>query len=357
MRVYPVIMAGGSGTRFWPLSRRKKPKQFLPLTSHRPLVVETLARLSPLAAPKDAFVVCGKVHAPAVKKLLPKVPVDQVLVEPEARNTAPAIGLAALHVHAKDPKGVMLVLPSDHHIADTESFRRTLASAAQLASEGLLTTIGITPSRPDTGYGYIHTGAPLGARMGLDAVRVQNFVEKPDYDRAKRYLESGDYLWNAGIFALRADVILAEIAKHLPKLHTALEALRPVLGTTKYARTLAKVFPDTEPTSIDYGIMERAEQIGCVPGDFGWSDVGSFAALPEVRPVDAQGNVTDPANVLVDCRGCVVLGGEKTIAAVGLTDLVIVDTGDTLLVVPKARAQEVRKAVEALEKRGLGRLL
>lgn len=357
MSLHPVIMAGGSGTRFWPLSRREKPKQFLPLASENPLVVDTLLRLSPLTKPEDAFVVCGALHAESVRGLLPQLPASQVIVEPEARNTAPAIGLAALHVSAKDPEGVMLVLPSDHHISDVEAFRNTLASAAALASEGYLTTIGITPSRPDTGFGYIHTGAPLGQRLGLEAMRVQAFVEKPDFDRAKSYLASGDYLWNAGIFALRVDVILEQIALHLPKLHLALQALRPTLGTPEYQATLERVFAQTEPTSIDYGIMEQAQKIACVPGDFGWSDVGSFAALSEVRPVDAQGNVSDPASVLVDSRGCVVVGGTKTIVAVGLTDLVIVDTGDTLLVVPKSRAQDVRKAVEALGKRGLSHLL
>lgn len=357
MAIHPVIMAGGSGTRFWPLSRRTRPKQFLPLTSPKPLLVDTLERLSPLTKPEDAFVVCGPVHAEPVRAMLPALPASQLLVEPVARNTAPAIGLAALHVHARDPEGVLLVLPSDHHIDDTARFRETLSAAAALAGEGFLTTIGITPTRPETGFGYIHTGAPLGTRVGLQATRVRRFVEKPDYDRAKSYLESGDYLWNAGIFALRADVILEETRRHLPRLHKALETLRPTLGTSRYAATLEEVFPTTEATSIDYGIMEQATDIACVPGDFGWSDVGSFAALSEVRPVDAQGNVSDAGNVLVDSRGCVVLSGDKPVVVVGATDLVVVDTGDTLLVVPKSRAQEVRKAVEALEKRGLGHLL
>jgi mannose-1-phosphate guanylyltransferase len=287
-----------------------------------------------------------------VKKLVPAIPAAQVLVEPVARNTAPAIGLAALHVAAKDPKGVLVVLPSDHHIADPAEFRATLASAAQLAAEGLLVTIGITPTRPDTGYGYIHLGAPLGERKKHTAHKVQRFVEKPDLDRARAYLTSGDYLWNAGIFVMRADVILREIATFLPKLHGVLEALRPTLGTRRYAAALAKHFPDAEPTSIDYGVMERAESIACVPGDFGWSDVGSFAALPDVRPVDAHGNVAPANAVLVDCHGCVVVGGSRPIAAVGLTDMVIVDAGDAILVVPKDRAQDVRAAVDALGKRG-----
>lgn len=352
IQIHPVIMAGGSGTRFWPLSRHKRPKQFLPLASERALIVDTLERLPPMCQAKDAFVVCGQVHANAVKKLLPSVPAKHVLVEPVARNTAPAIGLAALHVSAIDPEGVMAVLPSDHHIGDPAGFRRTLAAAAKLAHEGLLATIGITPTRPETGYGYIHLGAPLGERKGTPAHAVQRFVEKPDHDRARAYISSGDYLWNAGIFVMRADVILREIARFLPKLGGVLEALRPTIGTRRYASTLARLFPEAEPTSIDYGVMEQASGIACVPGDFGWSDVGSFAALPEVRPVDASGNVAQGESVLVDCRGCVVIGGERPIAAVGLTDMVIVDAGDSILVVPKERAQDVRAAVEALRRRG-----
>lgn len=357
MKLHPVIMAGGSGTRFWPLSRQKRPKQFLPLASSKPLIVDTLERLLPLCRPEDAFVVCGRLHAAAVKKLVPGVPAAQVIVEPVARNTAPAIGLAALHVAAKDPKGVMVVLPSDHHIADTAGFRATLAAAAQLAKEGMLTTLGITPTRPDTGYGYIHLGAPLGPRGKRSAHQVQRFVEKPDLDRARDYLASGDYLWNAGIFVMRVDVILAAIARFLPKLHAALEAIRPTLGTPNYARTLAREFPNAEPISIDYGVMEKAEQIACIPGDFGWSDVGSFAALPDVRPVDAHGNVTQGEAVLVDCHGCVVLAGSRPICVVGLTDMVVVDAGDAVLVVPKDRAQDVRAAVDALGRRGAQRYL
>jgi mannose-1-phosphate guanylyltransferase len=352
MRIFPVIMAGGSGTRFWPLSRQKRPKQFLPLASDKPLIVDTLARLPPLATAKESFVVCGKVHAATVGKLLRGLPKTHIIVEPIARNTAPAIGLAAIHVAKRDPKGVLLVLPSDHHIADTARFRETLESAARLADQGQLATIGITPTRPDTGYGYIHLGPRIENAGGKRAFKVQRFVEKPDLDRARAYLQSGDYLWNAGIFAFRADVILSEISRHLPKLSAALEAIRPTLGTARYGRTLAKHFPSAEPISVDYGVMEKAEQIACVPGDFGWSDVGSFAALPDVRPVDAAGNVAQGSSILVDCHGCVVVGGSRPVAVIGVRDLVIVDAGDAVLVVPKERAQDVRQAVDALQRQG-----
>lgn len=357
MRLFPVVMAGGSGTRFWPLSRRDRPKQLLPLASERPLVVDTVARLPPLAEEKDAFIVCGSLHAAPIRALLPQLPSEQVLVEPQARNTAPAIGLAAVHVAARDPRGVLAVLPSDHHIANPEGFRTALSAAAQLAEEGALATIGIAPTRPDTGYGYIRLGDALGERAGLPSFRVQRFVEKPDLARARAYLEEGGYLWNAGIFLMRADVLLGEIEKHLPGLHRALGQIGRAIGTAEYEGVLEESFPLAEATSIDYGVMERAEHIACVPGDFGWSDVGSFAALPDVRRPDASGNVTQGNALLVDCEGCVVIGEKRLISAVGLRDLVIVDAGDTLLVLPRERAQDVRLVVDALRERGeLGRL-
>lgn len=353
VKIHPVIMAGGSGTRFWPLSRRARPKQFLPLVSEDPLLVDTLARLPPLASSDDTFVVCGPSHADQVRELLPTVPGAQVLVEPQARNTAPAIGLAALHVAHRDPKGILAVLPSDHHIGNPTRFREVLAEAATVASEGFLVTIGIQPTHPETGYGYVQLG---GALDGLgEARRVQRFVEKPDLTRAKEYLADGGYVWNAGIFVLRADVILSQIDKHLPGLSRALAAIRPAIGTAGYDAVLEANFGLSEATSIDYGVMERASEIACVPGDFGWSDVGSFAALPDVREADASGNVTEGNALLVDSEGCVVVGAEgseRLVAAVGVRDLVIVDSGDVLLVLPRDKAQDVRKIVDALQKRG-----
>ncbi len=356
MSLHPVILAGGSGTRFWPLSRRSRPKQFLPLASDRPLLVDTFARLPPLARAQDSYVVCGESHAPEVRRLVPSLPLAHLLIEPAARNTAPAIGLAAVHVAHDDPQGVLVVLPSDHHIGDAAGFRAALETAASLAQDGLVVTLGVRPTRPDTGYGYIHLGERIDPG-GPVAHHVRRFVEKPDSERAKAYLASGEYLWNAGIFVMRADVILREIARHLPGLDAALTRIARALATPEYVATLATEYPGAEAISIDFGVMEKAGGIACVPGDFGWSDVGSFAALPEVRPADAQGNVVQGEAVLVDCGGCVVLSSGRTVAAVGLRDLVIVDAGDALLVVPKDRAQDVRAAVDALGRRGATKVL
>jgi mannose-1-phosphate guanylyltransferase len=355
MALHPVIMAGGSGTRFWPLSRKARPKQFLPLASKAPLIADTVGRLKGLASAKDTLVVCGPLHAKAAAKLVKGLPKKNLLVEPVARNTAPAIALAALHVAARDPEGILVVLPSDHHVADPAAFRRTLQEAAQVAQAGHLVTLGIQPHHPETGYGYIQVGEPLGSG---GARRVKAFREKPDLATAQGYLASGDYLWNGGIFVFRADAILAALAQHMPEMQKGLEALRKSVGKRTYAGVLKRVFPKLPSQSIDYGVMEKASNIAVLPGDFGWSDVGSFAAIPEVRPADAAGNVVSGEGaVLVDCKGCVVLAEKRPLAVVGLSDMVVVDSGDAVLVVPRARSQDVRQVVEALKARKLEKYL
>lgn len=335
MSLHAVILAGGSGTRFWPLSRAKRPKQFLALVTDRTLIAETQARVAALCPPERTWVVCGKDHADGVRAALPGA---QLLVEPAARNTAPAIGLAALAVHARDPDAVLLVLPSDHHIARPEDFRARLEEAARTAAGGELVALAIRPTRPETGYGYLRRGErrPDGA-YAMDA-----FVEKPDAATAARYLADPAYAWNAGIFVFRADAYLAALGRHQPQI---LEALK----RGDFARAPS--------ISIDYGVMEpeaaSTKRLALVPADIGWSDVGSFAALPEVRALDARGNALAGDALAIDCDDCVVLAeGERLVAAVGLRGLCIVDAGDALLVVPKDRSQDVRAVVEALKAQG-----
>jgi len=352
MTLYPVVMAGGSGTRFWPLSRRARPKQFLALATDRPLIVETVNRLKGLATPGRTYVVCGPVHARAVRRLLPRLPAANVVVEPIARNTAPAIGLATLHVQRRDPEGVLAVLPSDHHVANVPGFQAVVRRAAAVARSGALVTLGIRPTRPETGYGYVRVGEPIDG----GAARVRSFVEKPDAPTAAQYLASGEYLWNGGIFVFTARAMRDAIDRHLPELGAVLERLAPAVGTSRYPAALRKHFPAAPSVSIDYGVMEKARDIAVVPGDFGWSDVGSFAALPEVRPADADGNVVlGKGAILVDSTGCVVVGSGRPLGLVGLRDLVVVDAGDAVLVVPRDRSQDVRAVVQSLRPRGMGK--
>ncbi len=354
MKIFPVVMAGGSGTRFWPLSRKSWPKQFLALAGSRPLLAETVARLAPLARPEDTLVVLGPAHEKAARKLLPELPRRNVIVEPCARNTAPCVGLAALHVRRRDPEGVLLMLPADHHVARPARLRAALASAARLAAAGRIATIGVRPSRPETGYGYLEVGAPLAAagRRGDGAFEVKRFVEKPDLATAERYLAGGGYLWNSGIFAFRADVILEEIARRMPELAKLLDGIGAALGTRREAAAVARLFPRAPSISIDYGVMERSDRIAVVPADFGWSDVGSFAALPEVRAGDRSGNVTEGEALVLGRNNVVLARGGRTVAVVGADDLVVVDAGDAVLVCPRSKAQDVRQAVEELKRRG-----
>ncbi len=360
MKLHAVVMAGGSGTRFWPLSRRRRPKQFLPLAGGAPLLAATVARLPPLATAATTYVVCGPAHAPAVRRMLPELPAGNVIVEPCARNTAPCVGLAALHVARRDPRGVMAMLPADHHVARPAAFRAAVAAAARLAREGAIATLGVRPDRPETGYGYLQLGEALPGRAGGKprGHRVARFVEKPDHATAARYLAGGGYLWNSGIFVFRADVILDEIGRALPELALRLHRIAAALGTPRAVRVLRREFPACPSISVDYGVMERSDRIAVVPAEFGWSDVGSFAALPEVRPVDRHGNVLEGEALVVDGRGDVVLARPgRPLAVVGLDDVIAVDAGDAILVCRRDRAQDVRKVVEELRRRGRDELL
>jgi mannose-1-phosphate guanylyltransferase len=357
MKIHAVVMAGGSGTRFWPLSRQARPKQFLPLAGKLPLLADTVKRLPPLAPMGRTYVVCGPVHARGVRRMLPKLPKDNLLVEPVARNTAPCVGLAAIHVARRAPDGVLAMLPADHHVSRAAQFREALAAAARIAAGGAIVTVGITPSRPETGYGYLEVGAPLDGESPvaggrLAPARVKRFVEKPDRPRAEQYLADGGFLWNSGIFVFRADVILEEIARAMPELSERLAAIAPTLGTRRYAKALAREFPRCPSESIDYGVMERSSRIAVVPADFGWSDVGSFAAIPEVRKPDGAGNVSSGDALIIDGKDNVVLAdGGRLVAVVGASGLVVVDAGDALLVCPRERAQDVKKAVDELKRR------
>lgn len=359
-----VILAGGGGTRLWPLSRRRRPKQFLPLVgSGETLLGATVRRLAPLAPLERVLVVTAASQADDVLRAVPDLPPDNLIVEPIGRNTAPAIGLAAIDVIDRDPDGVMAVIPSDQFVSDEAGFRDAVTKAVRAAAEGQVVTIGIRPTRPETGYGYIQRGAPIAEGPGGPPEKdnsaagalyaVARFVEKPDRQTAERYLAAGDYLWNAGMFFFPARRILAEIQAQLPALGEILE------GVGRDSIDLVARYPSAPAISIDYAVMEGLPSRGgmtVVPGDFGWSDVGSWDALAELRPADAHGNTILGEAITLDAHNNILVG-DRLIAAVGVRDLVIVATDQAVLILPRSRAQDVRQVVAELERTGRDPLL
>jgi mannose-1-phosphate guanylyltransferase len=342
-----LILAGGGGTRLWPASRRRRPKQFLPLLpGGRTLLGATVERLASLAPPERTLIVTAAGQADDVARAAPSVPPANVVIEPEARNTAAAIGLGAVEVLARDPEGVVAVVPSDQFVARGEDYRAALARALAVAAGDRVVTVGIRPTAPETGYGYLELGAPVDE----GAFEVARFVEKPDRMTAMRYLESGRYLWNSGMFFFRAARMLDEIRRHLPALGTILDGIAAE-PSNRLARA-ATLYPTAPSISIDFGVAEKlgARELGVVPGDFGWSDVGSWSALGELQPADANGNAALGEHVAVDARGNLLYAAPgRLVAAVGVSDLVIVASDDAVLVLPRERAQDVREVVRALE--------
>lgn len=356
--MFAVIMAGGAGTRFWPLSRRLRPKQLLAIGTQKPLLVETIERLLPLVPGGRVRVVAGPHLVPGIRAALPDLG-DGLIIEPAPRNTAPCVGLAAIHLAREDPDAVMAVLPADHHISDAEGFRQAVAAAAERAALGEIVTLGIRPTRPETGYGYIHadhTDTRL-TRNGTEVCGVRRFVEKPPREVAERYLADGGYLWNSGMFFFTAARILKDIKQFLPNLSAALDDIQDAIGTPRYAEVLADRFAAVRSVSIDYGVMEHAEGVRVIPADFGWNDVGHWAALADFAEADDHGNVVRGPAVVLDAQDCIVHAEDRLVAVVGAEGLVVVATADAVLVCPRDRAQDVRKVVEALEAQGKEHLL
>lgn len=349
MSVFAVIMAGGSGTRFWPASRRHRPKQLLPLgPDERTLLRATIDRISELVPAERVLIVTSALLADSIAKELPELPRANILEEPMGRNTAPCVAWAAAHIRRREPAGVMMVLPADHHIGDEEEYRNVLRNALEACEDGALVTVGLTPSRPETGYGYLE----LGETVGEGVFAARRFVEKPDRQRAEQFVSAGNFLWNSGMFFFKAESILAAVREHLPGLAAGIDEFDAAASRGDEASVVAATYGDLPSVSIDHGVMEKAAVVHVVPGSFGWSDLGSWMSAWELSAKDEANNAVRGDAVLVDARGNIVdVPAGKMVALVGVADLVVVDTEDALLVMPRQRAQDVRAVVEALRAR------
>lgn len=358
MKVYGVIMAGGGGTRFWPLSRKATPKQLLNLTGKELMVNEAVDRLSFVADKSDIFIVTNVTQVPSMLEATKeRLKSDHILSEPSARNTAACIGYAAMEIVRKYGDGVMIITPADHYIKDEAGFVRILNSAVRCADEtGKLVTIGINPTFPSSGFGYIR----YNKNENGDAKAVIEFKEKPDEATAKEYVASGEYAWNSGMFAWKASVILDKFKEYIPDIYADLEKIGNAMNTADEKKVIDEVYPNIRKISVDYAVMEPAAATGdvlVIPGEMGWNDVGSFDMMEVLRDKDADGNIIEGDVVAVDCKDSIILSSEKTVTCVDVENLVVVETKDAIMVCPKDKAQSVKKIVEKLQATGRDELL
>ena len=348
MNTTALIMAGGRGERFWPRSRKSLPKQFLSLTDDGKTMIQlTVERILPLVKMEDIYIATNKNYKDLVRSQLPGIPEENILCEPVGRNTAPCIGLGAAHIGKKYENALMLVLPSDHLIKFNNMFLSALREACRVAMEDdNLVTLGITPTYPETGYGYIKFN-PQKTLGG--AYQVERFVEKPTLEVAKEYLETEEYLWNSGMFIWKLSSIWKNMEKYMPEAYAGLQSIGAAIGTPEEEEVLEREFAALPSVSIDYGIMEKAQHIYTIPGTFGWDDVGSWLAVERIKKTNEDGNVVNGNVITIDTHNCIVQGTNKLIAAVGLRDLIIVDTEDAILICEKHRAGDIRKVTENLK--------
>jgi mannose-1-phosphate guanylyltransferase len=362
---YPVILAGGRGTRFWPLSRKRRAKQLLALDGKHTMIQQTVARLTPMAAPSRFWIITNNDLRSAIARQVPKLPLKQIIAEPVGRNTAPAIGLAAFLLLREDPEAVLGLFPSDHVIAEPAQYRATLSRGIEIAAAGdNIVVLGIPPTRPETGYGYIEAGAPAQDK----SPRVRRFTEKPDLPTARQFLEAGNFFWNSGMFLWRADTLVNALREHLPNTAPLLEKIADAYGTRKFEATFRKLYPKCENISIDYAVLEprsakgeAQSRIFCLPADFGWNDLGSWTALHEHHTAKANAGGRSPVSLsgsfALNANNNYVHVPGKFVALVGVSNLVIVETEDALLVTTLDQSQDVGKVVKHLDEKKMKRLV
>jgi mannose-1-phosphate guanylyltransferase len=358
--MYAAILAGGVGTRLWPRSRQSLPKQFTDITgTGRTMIQSTVDRIESMIPSDQTYVITGSRYRDLVSQQLAALPAQNILIEPSGRNTAPAIGLACIHLQRRDPKAVVAILSADHVIRDEESYRSVLQQAELAAQAGYLTVLGIEPDFPHTGYGYIKCSSnPLSMEGRLPVYAVERFLEKPDRTTAEAFLAEGNYYWNGGAFVSSVERLLQEIERQMPAMYEGLCRIQEALDSADADEVLEAVWPTLDSTSIDYGVMEHARQVAAVPMQVGWNDVGSWDALEAVLSQDENGNTLVQGEViLVDSHGNVVSGGDRPIALVGVEDLVVVDTGDALLIGHKKKMQQVKTVVDSLQENKKSHLL
>jgi len=349
-----LILAGGTGTRLWPKSRKYRPKQLLDIVAKNTMLQETFMRIRPILEPGRIFVVTNRTYAPTVKAQLPSIPSRNIITEPEGKGTAPCIGLSVLYMKRLDPEAVMASLHADHVIEKPEEFRKALLAAAEVAREGYLVTLGVKPTQPETGYGYIRQGQLWREVGGFPVYKAEGFTEKPNFETACSYLEQGCYYWNSGIFVWKLSTIMEEFRQHMPKLYSQLMRLDEAIGTEEEEKILEEVWQEVENESIDQGIMEKSSKVMVIPVDMGWSDVGNWATLADILPKDEANNViVGGEHIGIDTTGSLLYGTKRLIATVGLKDMIVVETDDIILVCPKSRAQDVKKLVELLKDKNM----
>ncbi|MCC7118855.1 MAG: NTP transferase domain-containing protein [Anaerolineales bacterium] len=351
---YAVIMAGGGGTRLWPVSRKEKPKQLLPLLGEETLFQSTVLRLRDLFPPERILVVTVEDQAREMREQAPEIPAENYLIEPCPRGTASVVGLAAMVLKKRDPQATMAILPSDHFIRNVDLFHYLLKAAFDVAANGYLVTLGITPTLPSTAYGYIQQGKPLDGNYKYPVYTVGSFKEKPNEQTAQQLLRTGDHSWNSGMFIWRAETILEEIEKQMPSLSQALGKIEQAWGGAKQDEALTAIWPELKNETVDYGVMEKAERVAVLPaGGLGWSDVGSWSSLFEVLLPDMNGNISTNSALHLphETHNTLVYGGhDRLIVTIGVDDMVIIDTGDALLVCKTDQSQRVKEVVEHLRK-------